>query len=155
MQLSRPLSPGRTICPNWKGMLERHGKTQLSQSHASFKIRAGRKPGCVRLFIVQDENLQIILIHLPLKLGAPRTFSFTFLLSRGHPKRRPSCQRGALQAGWPATLHGVIHRAGQVWHATSWSFSRVRARIQDWWSCLALSQSPSHKIKQWRTSATS
>lgn len=82
MQLSGPLSPSRIICPNWKGMLEKHGKTQLSQSHASFKIRAVRKPGCMRLYILQDKNLQM--------------FWFIFLLS-GHPEQRPSCQRGALQ----------------------------------------------------------
>lgn len=74
MQLSEPLSPSRTICPNWKGMSERHGKTQLNQSHASFKIRAGRKPGihCMR------QKFTNVLIHLPVKLS-------------GHPEQRPSC----------------------------------------------------------------
>lgn len=55
-------------------MLERHGKTQLNQSHASFKIRAGRKPGihCTR------QKFTNVLIHLPVKLS-------------GHPEQRPSC----------------------------------------------------------------
>lgn len=96
MQLSGPLSPSRTICPNWKGMLERHGKTQLSQSHASFKIRAGSEPGCTRLYIVQDKNLQM--------------FSFIFLSSwvgtqsRGPAAREELCRH----AGRPPCI---------VWYA--------------------------------------
>ena len=48
----------------------------------------------------------------------------------------------ALQASWPATLCCLIRRWGVSWNFIFWNFSRVGARIQDWWNCLA-SQHPS------------
>lgn len=55
-------------------MLERHGKTQLNQSHASFKIRAGRKPGIHSM----RQKFTNVLIHLPVRLS-------------GHPEQGSSC----------------------------------------------------------------